>query len=210
MKNLILSLLIICTGAFSQEVPEFPTNRVNDFHALKAWFSEAPHTVANFEMTRTLPSGRSLKSRGTFEFRRGQGMMWRTEKPVRNAMVITPENLSVYNSHGKLLRQTPLNGGAATRFTQAFTQEISVDFLRQMERAFDITTRADRETNTIVVGLKSKYESSDLKSMLLVVKNQILEHVYYESARQGKTEVRFTNVRNAQLIPATPFNITGL
>ena len=102
MRRFIISILAVATCAGAAEtMPAFPTVRVNNYTTLKTWFHDAPHTTATFEMTRTMPSGRQLKSRGSFEFRLGIGMMWRTEHPVRNAMVITSKELKIYDAKGE-------------------------------------------------------------------------------------------------------------
>lgn len=207
MKKFIICLLSLFPVLMAQEIPEFPENRVNDYEALRAWFDDAPHTLAEFEMTRTMPSGRKLKSRGAFEFRRGVGMMWRTEFPVRNAMVISSEWLTNYDARGRVIRQLSLSGAPSARFTGAFMQELKPEFIRQMERAFTLTSRANAQADTLVLGLKSKHEASDLRWLLLVVKNRTLEQVFYESARQGQTHVRFRNVRHFQMIPEQGFKL---
>lgn len=203
----IICLLILSPLLLAQGMPAFPETRVNDYETLRAWFDDAPHTLAEFEMTRTMPSGRKLKSRGIFEFRRGVGMMWRTDFPVRNAMVISSEWLTNYDARGRVIRQLSLSGAPSARFTGAFMQELKPEFIRQMERVFTMTSRSNAQTDTLVLGLKSKHETSDLRWLLLVVKNRTLERVYYESARQGQTHVLFRNVRHSQMIPKQGFRL---
>lgn len=207
MKKFVICLLSLFPLLLAQGMPEFPENRVNDYESLRAWFDDAPHTLAEFEMTRTMPSGRKLKSRGTFEFRRGVGMMWRTEFPVRNAMVISSEWLTNYDARGRVIRQLSVSGAPSSRFTGAFMQELKPEFIRQMERTFTMTSRSNAQADTLVLGLKSKHESSDLRWLLLVVKNCTLEQVFYESARQGRTHVVFRNVRHSQMIPEQGFKL---
>lgn len=207
MRKLIILLLSLPRLLLAQEMPAFPTNRVNDYEALRAWFADAPYTLAEFEMTRTMPSGRQLKSRGTFEFRRGVGMMWRTEFPVRNAMVISPDWLTSYDARGRVIRQLSLSGAPSARFTGAFMQELKPEFIRQMEHAFFLTSRSSAQSDTLVLGMKSRHEASDLRWLLLVVRKRILEQVFYESTRQGLTHVRFRNVRHSQVVPEQGFQL---
>lgn len=207
MKTLLI-FLVSCVGMVAASMPEFPVNRVNNYPGLKAWFKEAAHTVAAFEMERTMPSGRVLKSRGTFEFRRGEGMMWRTEHPVRNAMVITPETLLVYDARGRELRRNSLKGAAAARYTGLFMNEMKPEDMKQLEHAFTITSRADTQAACLVVGMKARHASNDLRWLLFVVRRGMLEHVYYESARQGMTHVIFSKVRLSEKLPTEPFAVT--
>lgn len=188
-------------------MPAFPTVRVNNYTTLKTWFHDAPHTTATFEMTRTMPSGRQLKSRGSFEFRLGIGMMWRTEHPVRNAMVITSKELKIYDAKGRNLRSTNLEGVPSARFTGAFTQEMSPEFLKQMERAFHVTCRTNQTQRELVIGMKARHRANDLRWLLVVVQRGVLREVYYESARQGLTKVVFDKVRHSDKVPADAFSI---
>ena len=208
MKRIFICLLawgtwIQAAGA----LPEFPTETVNNYANLRAWFTDAAHTTARFEMERTMPSGRVLKSRGNFEYRRGQGMMWRTEHPVRNAMVITQKELSVYDARGRKLRTTNLEGASAARFTSAFAQEMTPDLLRQMERAFRVTCRTESERQLLILGLKARHSANDLRWMLLLVRQGILHQVHYESAKQGLTRVTFSLVKNSDSVPAGAFSV---
>ncbi len=203
-----MCLAVCCQGVFAAaSMPEFPANRVTDYATLQTWVHQAPHTTASFTMERTMPSGRVLKSRGRFEFRLGQGMMWRTEHPVRNAMLITSSALTVYDAKGRVIRNTDLQGVPSGRLTAAFTQQMDPAFLKQMERVFNITCRTDVENHVLVVGLKARQESNDLRWMLLVLRKGLLTNVYYESARQGVTSVTFSNVRNADSVPESPFRL---
>lgn len=207
MKRFIITLLALCsTGVTRAELPQdFPTNQVNNYENLKAWFTDAPHTTAQFEMERTMLSGRVLKSRGFFEYRRGQGMMWRSDYPVRNALVITTEALKVYDAKGRELRTVSLQGSGAARFTSAFSQEMTSAQLKQLEKAFVITTMADPERNRLLVGMKARHSANDLRWMLLVVQNKSLHQVNYESSRQGLTKVVFSKVRHASCVPQGQF-----
>ncbi|MBR5194575.1 MAG: hypothetical protein IKW48_00380 [Akkermansia sp.] len=208
MKRIIITLALLCHSAIaSGAMPEFPVNKVTDYPALQMWIKQAPHTTAAFTMERTMPSGRILKSRGSFEYRLGQGMMWRTSHPVRNAMLITPAALTVYDAKGRELRRTDLQGVPSGRITGAFTQQMDPAFLKQMERIFDITCRADVQKHVLVLGLKARHESNDLRWMLLVIRKGELNNVYYESGRQGVTKVTFTNVRNGEKVPESPFEL---
>ena len=208
MRRFIISILAVaaCAGA-AETMPAFPTVRVNNYTTLKTWFHDAPHTTATFEMTRTMPSGRQLKSRGSFEFRLGIGMMWRTEHPVRNAMVITSKELKIYDAKGRNLRSTNLEGVPSARFTGAFTQEMSPEFLKQMERAFHVTCRTNQTQRELVVGMKARHSANDLRWLLVVVQRGVLREVYYESARQGLTKVVFDKVRHSDKVPADAFSI---
>lgn len=208
MKRLLITLAALSQGVLaSGNMPDFPVNKVTDYASLQTWIHQAPHTTASFSMERTMPSGRILKSKGRFEYRLGQGMLWRTEFPVRNAMLITPEALSVYDAKGRELRRTDLQGVPSGRLTGAFTQRMDPSFLKQMERMFDITCRTDVPNHVLEVGLKARHESNDLRWMLLVIRKGELSNVYYESARQGKTSVTFSNVHNGESVPETPFNL---
>ncbi len=207
MKRIIITLALLCHSAIasSGSMPEFPVNKVTNYSTLQMWIKQAPHTTAAFVMERTMPSGRVLKSRGSFEYRLGQGMMWRTTHPVRNAMLITPAALTVYDAKGRELRRTDLQSIPSGRLTSAFTQQMDPAFLKQMERVFDITCRTDVQNHVLVLGLKARHEANDLRWMLLVIRKGELNNVYYESGRQGITKVTFTNVRNAEKVPETPF-----
>lgn len=208
MKRIIITLLAAVTCAEAAEtMPVFPTDRVNNYTTLKTWFHDAPHTSASFEMTRTMPSGRVLKSRGSFEFRQGMGMMWRTEHPVRNAMVITSKELKIYDAKGRELRSTNLEGAPSARFTGAFTQEMSPEFLKQMERAFHVTCRTNQAERELVVGMKARHRANDLRWLLVVVQKGVLREVYYESVRQGHTKVVFSKVKHSDKVPAGVFNV---
>ena len=199
MKRIIITLLAAVTCAEAAEtMPAFPTDRVNNYTTLKTWFHDAPHTSASFEMTRTMPSGRVLKSRGSFEFRQG---------PVRNAMVITSKELKIYDAKGRELRSTNLEGAPSARFTGAFTQEMSPEFLKQMERAFHVTCRTNQSERELVVGMKARHRANDLRWLLVVVQKGVLREVYYESVRQGHTKVVFSKVKHSDKVPAGVFNV---
>ncbi len=208
MRGLFYSLLLIGAVAVATEsMPEFPVNRVQDYPTLQTWVHQAPYTTASFIMERTLPSGRVLRSRGSFEFRLGQGMMWRTEHPVRNTMIISETALSQYDAKGKELRRIDLQGVPSGRMTAAFTQKLNPAFLKQMERIFDITCRTDVDKHLLVVGLKARHSSNDLKWMLLQIQRGMLQQVYYESGRQGGTKVTFSNIKNSDQVPTEAFRI---
>ncbi len=154
-----------------------------------------------------MPSGRILKSRGSFEYRLGQGMMWRTEHPVRNAMVITTSSLKLYDAKGRELRHTDLQGAPSGRLTAAFAQKLDPAFLKQMERGFHITCSVNEERTRLVVGLKARHDSNDLRWMLLVISGGELQQVFYESGRQGITNVVFSKIKHDEQVPETPFRL---
>lgn len=211
MKIIAISIMLMLgVGSLRAAVPEFPITPVNNYETLKAWFKDAPHTVASFKMTRTMRSGRLLNSRGTFECRRGVGMMWRMEHPVRNAMIISRDTLKLYDARGRELRRTDLSAGPAARFTQAFMQELSPDFIRQLERLFELTCRSEADASRLIVGLKARNQSMDLQWIILVANNKgELMAVYYESLRQGRTSVEFHDVRYADALPDSDFEIVA-
>ena len=201
--SLILGVGIVLAG----EQPEFPVTPVNNFETLRSWFIDAPHTIADFAMERTLPSGRVLKSRGTFECRKGMGMMWKTEYPVRNTMVIDAETLRLYDAQGRELRRVSLADSPAGQFSAVLVNELNADFFRQIEKRISLTCRTNKEAGELVLGLKPKRRGWDLKWLQITVSNGKVCEVYYESSRQGKTEVRFRNIRLSDTVPPGPFTL---
>lgn len=210
MKN--LAFLLLCVGVLAVEpvqadaLPDgFPTAQALNFEQLHAAFNFSPHTTARFEQVRTLPSGRVLRSRGLFEFRRGVGMMWRTESPVRNAMIISKSSLVLYGSKGQQLRHTDISESPAARYTTVFLDGARPQMLQDLTRAFHVTT--SRSGDKLLLGLQAKHAEMDLRLLLVEVEKGDVRRVEYVSARQGRTVVQFKSVKNGQNVPTTPFKI---
>lgn len=192
-------------GAATELPPGFPAEEVRRMDELQAAFHFAPYTRAQFEQVRTMPSGRVLRSRGTFEFRQGVGMMWRTEAPARTAMVISPHWLVVYGSKGQELRRTDLSRSPVARYTTIFLNGGSADALQDLTRAFKMTCTQSAEK--LVLGLQAKHEEMDLRMLMVEVVKGEVHCVEYQSARQGHTRIQFHAVSNAQQVPAESFRI---
>lgn len=192
-------------GAATKLPPGFPADEVHRFDELQAAFHFSPYTRAQFEQVRTMPSGRVLRSRGTFEFRQGVGMMWRTESPARTAMVISPHWLVVYGSKGQELRRTDLSRSPVARYTTIFLNGSNAEALQDLTRAFTLTCNQSAEK--LVLGLQAKHEKMDLRMLMVEVVKGEVRRVEYQSARQGHTLIQFNAVENAQQVPAEPFRI---
>lgn len=198
-------LMLLCAGALAEMPAGFPAAEVRDFERLYADFNFVAHTTARFEQVRTLPSGRVLRSRGTFEFRRGVGMMWRTESPVRNAMIISQRSLVLYGAKAQELRRTDLSGSPAAQYTTVFLDGAKPERLQDLTRAFRVTY--SKNGDKTVLGLQAKHAEMDLRFLVVEVQKGDVRRVEYESARQGHTVVFFKDVKNGHKVPAQPFKI---
>ena len=185
--------------------PGFPVEEVRRHEQLHSRLNLVPHTKAQFEQQRTMPSGRVLHSRGVFEFRRGVGMMWRTEAPVRTAMIISGTELTVYGSRGQELRRTRLEGSPFARYSTAFLGGVKPADLSSLSRAFYVTGRESGQQ--LVLGMQARRDEMDLRWLMVEVDGGNVTRVEFYSARQGRTAIQFKEIKNSQEIPATPFRI---
>lgn len=206
---LTLGAVIIAAPAYAEEaaaLPQgFPVREVSNYENLHAYFNFAPHTKANFTQQRFLPSGKVLLSHGVFEFRRGVGMLWSTEKPARTAMLITKRSITVYGSRGQELRSTQLEGSPSAKYTTVFLDGAKPDNLSDIARAFRVTCR--ESGRDLVLGLQARREGMDLRWLMVEVNGGNLSSVEYYSARQGRTLIRFSSVINNQQVPSEPFHL---
>lgn len=198
-------LMLLCAGVSAAMPTGFPTTEVRNFERLHANFNFAPYTTACFEQVRTMPSGRVLRSRGTFEFRRGVGMMWRTESPVRNAVIISKRSLVLYGSKGQELRRTDLSSSPAAQYTTVFFDGAAPERVEDLTRAFRVTY--GKSGDKTMLGLQAKRAEMDLHMLLVEVEKGDVCRVEYESARQGHVVVQFKSVKHGQKVPAEPFKI---
>lgn len=203
--KILAFLMLLCAGVLAAMPVGFPVTEVRDFERLYDDFNFVAHTTAHFEQVRTLPSGRVLRSRGFFEFRRGVGMMWRTESPVRNAMIISKTSLVLYGAKGQELRRTDLSGSPVAQYTTVFLDAAEPEHLKALTRAFRVTY--GKSGDKTVLGLHAKHEEMDLRFLMVEVEKGDVRRVEYESARQGHTVLHFRSVKNGKKVPITPFKI---
>lgn len=204
--TLLLGAAMVATALEEQPLPaDFPAEEIRNYENLHTGFHFAPHTKARFTQQRTMPSGKVLQSRGSFEFRRGVGMMWRTESPILTAMVISKSSLVVYGSRGQELRRTRLDGSPFSRYTTVFLDGAKPDHLKDLTRAFRVTGRETAQGLTL--GLQALREEMDLRWLMVEVVGGDVSRVEYSSLRQGHTAIQFTEVQNADAVPDKPFYI---
>lgn len=185
--------------------PGFPADEVRHYEALHPYFNFAPYTKAQFVQQRTMPSGRVLRSRGTFEYRRGVGMMWRTEAPIRTAMIISANSMVLYGSQGQELRRTLLDGSPFAHYTTVFLNGVKPDKMDALTRMFRVTCRESGQTLTL--GLQARRDGMDLRWLMVEVVGGNVSRVEFSSVRQGHTSIQFKDVINEQKTPDTPFRI---
>lgn len=202
---LVLAVALPVTLAADSLPAGFPTVEVNNYEGLHTYFNFAPYTTAQFEQTRTMPSGRVLRSKGSFEYRRGVGIMWRTHAPVRTAMLISRSWMMVYGSRGQELRRSSLEGSPAARYTTVFLDGAKPDNLDALSRAFRVTCHT--EGTHLLLGLQALRKGMDLRWLLVDVVDGNVSRVAYSSGRQGNTVIQFKNVKNAETIPTAPFRV---
>lgn len=201
----VLAVVLLITPVAEAVPAGFPTEEVNNYEGLHAYFNFAPYTTAQFEQQRTMPSGRVLRSKGYFEYRRGVGMMWRTDLPARTAMVISRDWMVVYGSRGQELRRTALEGSPAARYTTVFLDGAKPDNLDALSRAFRVTCRVEGER--LVLGFQALREGMDLRWLMVDVVGGNVNRVAYSSGRQGDTVILFKGVKNGEKVPTAPFRL---
>lgn len=205
------SILVLAAGLLlgglleASEPVDFPTTRVTHYENLVDYVTAAPFTEATFAMERTLPSGRVLHSKGTFQYRQGKGILWRTEKPVLTSMVVTAESLEVFNAKGKRIRYIALGDSPTARYMTAVFHELSPDLLANFSRAFHLSCAT--QGRSLQLGMRSRHSASDLRWMLVRVENGNVVSTEFESGRQGRVCIRFSDIKHARQVPDTDFPI---
>lgn len=189
------------------DVPaDFPVTPLESTETVRQALVTAPYTAARFSMTRTFPSGTVLRSSGHMDFRQGVGLLWCTDKPVVNAMMISPTALCYYDRHGTLLRELDLKKSPAAQYTTIFLKkDAGTEDIERLLKLFEMTYR--QEGPVLVLGMKSRHARAGVDWMLVRMENSSLKAVEYESETGGHTGIIFSDIVKKQHLPEGPFTI---
>lgn len=192
----------------------FADNSPNDFvNSICNGLAQNKNTVGNFIQIKTIAeSGRKLKSSGTFVIS-PYGIMWKTEKPFANTLIVTEDKMIQITAGGK---KSVLDGSENQIFKNisAVLSSLFIGNSNELYKNFEISVLEENEKNgnwIIELSPKDSNISSVMKNFILTGKTEqnltILNSLEIVENSNNKIKYEFSNQKYPQELTDDEKNI---
>lgn len=192
----------------------FADNSPNDFvNSICNGLAQNKNTTGDFIQTKTIAeSGRKLKSFGNFVIS-PYGIMWKTEKPFANTLIVTEDKMIQITAGGK---KSVLDGSENQIFKNisAVLSSLFIGNSNELYKNFEISVLEENEKNgnwIIELSPKDSNISSVMKNFILTGKTEqnltILNSLEIVENSNNKIKYEFSNQKYPQELTDDEKNI---
>ena len=160
---------------------------------LTAWLDQAGVIHADFAQTKTLQAlKRPLRTSGQMVFARGQGVLWRIEKPYQASYALSSESVTEIGPDGSRKVRAAREVPALAQVGRVF-QAIFQGDTRSLEEHFEVTVSGDAEHWR--VDLAPKPALARFLKGITARGGRFLDLIEVDEAQGDHTRIEFRNSR---------------